>query len=168
MKNQKQKHEKKLKKEIKETKRKKNKKIPKRERLKRTKSLFEFNRTTIKVCTFSPYRERRLSSKQALVVFRGKVRGPTDNFPCRTLVDSGCEEKIVSKTFADKMNACREKTNLTAQLWDGTLVPMDICSENLDLRIGKAISKIRPYIVDLIAHDIFFKQKLVGLSKSYN
>ncbi len=35
---------------------------------------------------------------------------------------------------------------------------MDICSENLDLRIGKAISKIRPYIVDLIAYDIILSK----------
>eukprot|EP00171_Calliarthron_tuberculosum_P000963 IDg963t1 len=31
---------------------------------------------------------------------------------------------------------------------------MDICSENLDLHIGKAVFETRPYIVDLISYDI--------------
>lgn len=87
-------------------------------------------------------------------MFRGKVQNVTDNSRCNILVDSGCEEVVISKSYADKLQLTREKTNLSAELWDRTLVPMDICSQNLNIRIGKATINVRPYIVDWIAYDL--------------
>ncbi len=52
-------------------------------------------------------------------------------------MDRGCDEIIISKAFAGKLDQMRSETNLKAEVWDGTLVPMDLCSENLDLRIGQ-------------------------------
>ncbi len=60
-----------------------------------------------------------------------------------TLVDSGIRRENNIK-----------RINLKAELLDGTLVPMDLCSENMDLCIGEAKFKILPYIVDWIAYDI--------------
>ncbi len=42
----------------------------------------EFDWITLNLCTFSPYRERKLSKRQVLLVFGGKVGGPADNFLC--------------------------------------------------------------------------------------
>ncbi len=89
------------------------------------------SRTTINVCIFSPYIEKKLSSKQTLLVLGGKAGGPTDNFPVKRLK--------YRKAFADRMHLLREKSYLNAESLDGKLAPMDICSETMDLRIGKAI-----------------------------
>ncbi len=37
-------------------------------------------------------------------------------FRCKTLVDSGCEEIVISKEFAQKIDLKGEKTNLKAEL----------------------------------------------------
>ena len=107
-----------------------------------------------KLCTFSPYVTRRRTKKQALLVFSGKVARPTENFPCKILIDSGCEEVVLSTEFAKRLKIKTKTTDLKAELWDGTLVPMSLCSENLIIIIGPAKFIIRPYIVDWIGHDV--------------
>ncbi len=52
------------------------------------------------------------------------------NHQCRTLVDSGSEEIVVSKEVANKLSLKTVKTDLKAELWDGTLVPMEQCTDN--------------------------------------
>ena len=86
----------------------------------------EKDKNIVKVCTFSPYRRRRKSKRQTLLVFKGKVlqNATAANSFCKILVDSGCEETVISKRYAEKLNLLGEKTNLKAELWDGTLVPM--------------------------------------------
>ncbi len=59
-------------------------------------------------------------------------------FRRKTLVDGGCEEIVMSKECAQKIDLKGEKTNLKAETWDGTLVKMDFSSENLELFIGQA------------------------------
>ncbi len=58
----------------------------------------------------------------------------------------------------------RGETNLKAELSDGTLVPMDFRSENLDLRKGQAKFKIPLYILDWISLDIILGK--AGLRQS--
>ncbi len=93
------------------------------------------------------------------MVYSGTVLWDAGNHQCRTLVDSGCEEIVVSKEFANKLSLKTVKTNLKAELWDGTLVPMEQCTDNLDLRIGQAQFKIRPYIVNWISYDIILGKR---------
>ena len=107
-----------------------------------------------KLCTFSPFKSRRRTKRQTLLVFSGKVLKNTDNLPCKTLIDSGCEEIVLSREYAQKLKIKSKMTNLKAELWDGTLVPMNLCTENLVLTIGPAQFTIRPYIVDWIGYDI--------------
>lgn len=61
---------------------------------------------------------------------------------------------MISKEFAEKHQISREKCNLNAELWDGTLVPMGRCSENLNLEISSVKITIRPYIGDLNSYDM--------------
>ena len=117
------------------------------------KKLHKRQKETVKICTFSPY-NRSPAKRQALLVYIGKILRPSGNFQCRTLVDSGCEEIIISKAFAEKLDLKTCQVDLKAELWDGTLVPMELCSVDLELRIGQANFQIRPYIVDWIAYDI--------------
>ena len=88
------------------------------------------------MCTFSPYRKIK-SKRQSLLVFKGKVlqRATTTNSPCQILVDSGCEEIVIFKRYAEKLQLIGEETDLKTELWDGTLVPMLKCTENLNIRI---------------------------------
>ncbi len=76
----------------------------------------ERQKNTVKMCTFSPSK-RSPPKRQALVVYIGKIVRPNGSFISRTLVDSGSEERIISKELI-----------LKAELLDGTLVPMDLCS----------------------------------------
>jgi len=120
----------------------------------------------VRICAFSPYRARRKTRKQTFLVFRGAVIPTTDNFQdgeaesiadrfhCKILVNSGCEEICMSKAYADKLKLLRDRTDLKAELWDGSLVPMDRCSDNLTVRIGEAKLVVRPYVVDMIAYDL--------------
>ena len=59
----------------------------------------------IKVCTFSPYIRRRRSKKQALLVFRGKI----NENKCRVLIDSACEQIIISKEYSNSLGIKSEK-----------------------------------------------------------
>ena len=70
------------------------------------------------------------------------------------LVDSCCEEVVVSKSYAKKLSLKTKQTNLKAELWDGTLVPMTRCSNTLTIQMGEASITVRPYVVDWIAYDI--------------
>lgn len=90
-----------------------------------TGTISENEEKTVKICTFSPYRERRKCKRHSLMFFTGMVTGPQGEVQCRTLVDSGCEEILISTQFAEKLKLRREASNLHAELWDGTLVPMD-------------------------------------------
>ena len=54
------------------------------------------------------------------------------------LVDSGCEEVVVSKSYANKLNLETENTNLKAELCDGKLVPMARRSNNATIQMGDA------------------------------
>lgn len=108
----------------------------------------------IKLCAFSPYKKRRKTKRQALLVFNGEVQEAADNSCCTTLVDSGCEEIVISKAYAEKIKLRKENTNLSAELWDRTLIPMERCCENLNIRIGEATITVRPYVVDWIAYDL--------------
>ena len=83
-------------------------------------------------------------------MFNGKI----NQKKCRVLIDSGCEEIILSKEYSKSLGINTDKTNLKAELWDGTLVEMEQSSENLELQLGSEAFIIRPYIVDWIAYDI--------------
>ena len=107
----------------------------------------------VKVCTFSPYRKRKRSRRQTQLVLTGKVERPGKP-SCSMLVDNGCEQVVVSKSYAKKLNLETKQTNLKAELWDGTLVPMTRCSNNLTIQMGEASITVRPYVVDWIAYDI--------------
>ena len=112
-----------------------------------------------RLCTFSPYRKRKRKVSEALLVFNGKLLGNNESSHCKVLIDSGCEEIVISEEYAKKILVKREKTNLKAELWDGTLVPMSKCSGDLVLKIGPVEFKIRPYIVDWIGYDIILGKK---------
>ena len=86
------------------------------------------------------------------------MHGVTDNSPCKLLVDIGCDELVVSKAYADRSIIKRKKTGPSAELWDRTLDPMERCSENLNIRIGKATITVRPYVVDWIAYDLILSK----------
>jgi len=60
----------------------------------------------------------------------------------------------MSMAYADKLKLPRDRTDLKAELWDGTLVPMQRCSNNLSITIGEAKLVVRPYVVDMIAYDL--------------
>ena len=60
-------------------------------------------------------------------------------------MDSRCEEIVISKEFANSIGIEKKSTNLKAELWDGTLVKMEQCSENLELLIGSVAFKVRPH-----------------------
>ncbi|CDF37989.1 unnamed protein product [Chondrus crispus] len=109
---------------------------------------------SVKVCTFSPYKKRTNTKRQALLLFNGEVQDATDNSRCTILVDSGCEEIVISKAYAEKLKLRKGNTNLSAELWERTLVPMERCCENLIIRIGEATITVRPYVVDWIAYDL--------------
>ena len=68
----------------------------------------------------------------------------TGNFPCKILLDRGCEEVIISKSFAEKIGMTRRETNLNAELWDRTLTPMEKCSRDLKVRIKEVTIIVRP------------------------
>ena len=104
----------------------------------------------VKLCTFSPYKRRKRSKRNAMLVFKGQAH----NEKCSILVDSGCMETCISKEYADRLNLSRDETDLKAELWDGTLVPMELSSEEVTVTINKAKVLIRPYIVDLISYDV--------------
>jgi len=108
----------------------------------------------VNLCTFSPYRRRRKSKRQTLLSYTGKLQGVMEKSHCKILVDSGCEEIVMSRAFAEEYNIRKEKTNLRAELWDGTLIPMGLCSENQNIRIGEATITVRPYVVDWISYDL--------------
>ena len=59
------------------------------------------------------------------------------------LVDSECEEIVISKEFASSLEIKRTNTNLKAELWDGKLGKMERCSENFELLVGSIAFKIR-------------------------
>lgn len=80
------------------------------------------NNNIVKLCTFSPYRKRRRSKRQTLLQFNGMVTKRTAKFQCKTLVDSGCEETVISKLFADNLQLKRVNADLSAELWNGTLI----------------------------------------------
>ncbi len=82
-------------------------------------------------------------------------------------MDSGCEEIVISKEFAQKIYLKGEKTNLKAELWDGTLVKMNSSSENLELFIGQAKFEILPYIVDWIFHDLILGKNWLTIVNSF-
>ena len=114
-----------------------------------------------KLCAFSPYKKRRNTKRQALLVFNGEVQYAADNSLCTILVDSGCEEIVISEAYAEKLKLRKENTNLSAELSDRTLVPMERCCENLIIRMGEAIITVRPYVVDWISYDLILdKAKL--------
>ena len=75
-------------------------------------------------------------------------------FHCRVLVDSGCEEVVISKSFAERLGIRVMPSELHAELWDKTLVPMEKSVEDIPIKIGKATINVRPYIVDWIAYDV--------------
>ena len=83
-----------------------------------------------------------------------RVQSSTTNFSCNTLVGSGCQEIVILKKYAEKLKMKIEKSSLNAELWDRTLVPLERCCENLNIRIGEATINVRPYIVDWIAYDL--------------
>ena len=112
------------------------------------------NHNTCKACTFSPYRKRIETTQQSLLAFTGKVMQDTDNFPCKSLLDGGCEELIISKSFSGKRGMTKRETNLKAELWDGILTPMEKSSKDLKARIKEATIIVRPYIVNWIAYDL--------------
>ena len=94
-----------------------------------------------------------LPQRQTLLVLTGKVERPGKP-SCSMLVDSGCEEVVVSTSYAKKLNLETKQTNPKAELWDGTLVPMTRCSNNLTIQVREASITVRRYVVDWIAYDI--------------
>ena len=111
----------------------------------------------IKLYSFSPYRRNKKTKDNNLLAFNGKAKILANNsneLRCRTLVDSGCEEIVMSRQFAKRLNMELVSTDLSAELWDGTLVPMEISVSDLQLKIGKATINVRPYVVDWIAYDV--------------
>ena len=116
-----------------------------------TKSISDDEREVIKLYTFSPYRKK--TKRNALLLFKGTVKESSIS-ACTILVDSGCEEVVISKKYANKLKLMRKKTNLNAELCDGTQVPMGMSSKILTLSIWDATFKIRPYVVDIITYDI--------------
>ena len=112
----------------------------------------------IKLCAFSPYRKK--GKRASLLTFKGKAtrEGNPSTLLCRTMVDSGCEEICISKEFANKLGAPKESTDMSAELWDKTLVLMERCTEDIILNIGGARFNIKPFIVDLIAYDVILGQ----------
>ena len=93
--------------------------------------------------------------RNKLLVFHGSVmRSNNENLQCSVLVDSGCEEIVISKSFAKRLNIRAEPSDFHAELWDKTLVQMDYSNEVIPIQIGKATINVRPYIVDWIAYDI--------------
>ena len=88
-----------------------------------------------------------------LLVFRGKAANH-DYFRCNIMLESGCEIICISKAYANKLQLPSERVALRAELWDGTLLPMERGSEVLNIKIGNAEIMIRPYIVDLTSYDI--------------
>ena len=63
----------------------------------------EKDKNIVKICTFSPYRRRRKSKKETLLVFKWKVlqNAKAANSFCKILVDSGCEETVISTRYAE-------------------------------------------------------------------
>lgn len=103
------------------------------------------------MCIFFPYSRTK---RQLLQVYKGTVsKDRAAKFPCKIFIDSGCEQIVAAKQFADKLKLHREKTSLQAELWDGTLVAMQPCTKNLFIQIGEATITVRPHIVDWIAYD---------------
>ena len=74
------------------------------------------------------------------------------------MVDLGCQEICISNEFANKLGVPKESTDMSAELWDKTLVPMERCTEDIILNIRGAKFNIKPFIVDLIACDVIFEQ----------
>ena len=107
----------------------------------------------VKLCTFSPYKDRSEGKKKTLLNFHGSVQVGSRESTCSILVDSGCEV-VISKEFANKLQIKGKHTDLNAELWDGTLVTMNTCSKSFTIRIGEATIRGKPYIVEWIAYDI--------------
>ncbi len=57
--------------------------------------------------------DRRISKK--LLVFTGALVRPSGQFYCKTLMDSGCEEIIISKEFSQKTRSKRNKKLISKQ-----------------------------------------------------
>ncbi len=93
------------------------------------------------------------------MVYSGIVLWDAANHQYRTLVENGCEYFVFFKEFADNVSLKTVKTDLRAELWDVTLVYMEQCTDNLDLRIGQAQFKIQPHIVNWISYDIFVAKR---------
>ena len=89
-------------------------------------------------------------------MFPGRIRdNNTKNKKYKILVDSGCQEVITSRQKDDQWKLPCRKTNLHAELWDGTLVPMEQCSRNLEIQLNhKTPITVRPYVVDWISYDM--------------
>ena len=60
----------------------------------------------------------------------------------------------------------KENTNLSAELWDQTLVPMERCCEKSIIRIGEATITVRPYVVDWIAYDLILGKPWISEANS--
>ena len=107
-----------------------------------------------KLCAFSPYRKK--GKRASLLTFKGKAarEGNPSTLLCRTMVDQGCEEICISKEFENKLGVPKESTDMSAELWDKTVVPMERCTEDITLDMRGARFNIKPFIVDLIAYDV--------------
>ncbi len=68
----------------------------------------EKQKNTAKVCSLSPHKNRP-KKRQTLLVFRGELVRQNCKFHCKTLVDSGCEEIVISKEVCAKNRFKRRK-----------------------------------------------------------
>ena len=71
-----------------------------------------------------------------LLVYQGKYGLPgKKEVNCNILEESGCEEVVMTKSFAERLELQKESTQLQAELWDGTLVPMEQSLVNFPIQI---------------------------------
>lgn len=115
---------------------------------------------TIALCAF---KNRNKCSN--LLIFSGEGMTLDKMEKCNILIDSGCEDICISKKYADQLKLKRKPSEVKAELWDGTLVPMDECLDVLNIQIGKAKFKTNPFIVDLIGYDVILGKTWL---KQYN
>ena len=66
---------------------------------------------------------------------------------CSLLVDSGCEEILISKSFADCLQLRTEPSIWQAEVWDRSLVPMEYSLDDIHINIGKATIRTVPATV---------------------
>lgn len=103
---------------------------------------------TIKLCKL-PYRTGR--KKRPMLIIKGKINDQNLNI----LVNSGCEESILSTDSAKRLKSELEPSTFQAERWDGSLAPLQKVKSALTLHLdGQIKHNITPFVSEDIGYDL--------------